>query len=324
MKNDRKYFIEHLTCFVSRARQSGGVETIRSFSVTKQLPPLVPTPPSSRMISNNQPTPSSGSMVSMPSLGSNFSHRGSVSSNSFGVASSDGFLTQDSDAFSGAPTTGESFNDRHHEIQEVSYRSSLPGSLRAFSESGSQKENSIPSTPRREPETGYNLINRKPALRKWLAEEADVPPYENPSNGSFSDRSSNNNGNKISPMPVHNEPQQIVKRTSPRLSPHVSPPTTLEKIPANVAAPLPLPPLQFQSSPVRKLTPSVKISPPMSRMPSPPCSKLSQSLHKTVWIWTRSKEVMRSAVEVGWTTFVFTPDTKYMAPQWTCKWRRRG
>ena len=43
MKNDRKYFIENLTCFVSRARQRGGAETIRSFSVTKQLPPLVTT-----------------------------------------------------------------------------------------------------------------------------------------------------------------------------------------------------------------------------------------------------------------------------------------
>jgi hypothetical protein len=53
-------------------------------------------------------------------------------------------------------------------------------------------------------------------------------------------------------------------------------------------------------------------------MLSPPHSKLSQSLHKTVWMWTRSKEVMRAAVEVGWTTFIFTPDTKFMAPQWTC------
>ena len=31
---------------------------------------------------------------------------------------------------------------------------------------------------------------------------------------------------------------------------------------------------------------------------------------------------MRAAVEVGWTTFIFTPDTKYMAPQWTCKWQK--
>lgn len=145
MKGDRKYFIENLTCFVSRARQSGGVETIRSFSVTKQLPPLVPTPPNTRMNGSNnyQPTPSTGSVVS---LGSNFSNRGSASSNSFGT-SSDGFLTQDSDAFSGAPTTGDSFTD------ELSSRPSIP--LRAsFSDSGSQKGNTIPSTARQEPETG--------------------------------------------------------------------------------------------------------------------------------------------------------------------------
>ena len=190
MKNDRKYFIENLTCFVSRARQSGGVETIRSFSVTKQLPPLVPTPPNSRFNTSSQPTPSAGSAVSMASLGS---QRGSASSGSFGVASSDGFLTQDSDAFSmGAPTTGDSIDQ--HEIHEISSQRSLPlRSLQTDSNSVSQiRNNPIAGVPRlappSEPETGYNLVNRKPALRKWLQEDenADHVPYES----SFSDRSS--------------------------------------------------------------------------------------------------------------------------------------
>lgn len=38
---------------------------------------------------------------------------------------------------------------------------------------------------------------------------------------------------------------------------------------------------------------------------------------KTVWIWTSNKEVMTAAVGVGWTTFVFTPDTKDLADDWT-------
>ena len=39
---------------------------------------------------------------------------------------------------------------------------------------------------------------------------------------------------------------------------------------------------------------------------------------KTVWVWTSCKEVMLAAVGVGWHTFVFTPDTKDLADDWTC------
>lgn len=38
MKKDRKYFIENLTCFVTRVRSSGGAESIRSFAVSKPVP----------------------------------------------------------------------------------------------------------------------------------------------------------------------------------------------------------------------------------------------------------------------------------------------
>lgn len=38
---------------------------------------------------------------------------------------------------------------------------------------------------------------------------------------------------------------------------------------------------------------------------------------KTTWVWTSSKDVMLAAVAVGWTTFVFTPDTKDLADDWT-------
>lgn len=38
MKKDRKYFIDNLTCFVTRVRASGGAESIRSFAVSKPTP----------------------------------------------------------------------------------------------------------------------------------------------------------------------------------------------------------------------------------------------------------------------------------------------
>lgn len=37
-KKERKFFIDNLTCFVSRVRSSGGVESIRSFALSKPKP----------------------------------------------------------------------------------------------------------------------------------------------------------------------------------------------------------------------------------------------------------------------------------------------
>ena len=47
MKKERKYFIDNLTCFVTRVRASGGVDSIRLFALTSQRPqpnPEAPTP----------------------------------------------------------------------------------------------------------------------------------------------------------------------------------------------------------------------------------------------------------------------------------------
>ncbi len=40
---------------------------------------------------------------------------------------------------------------------------------------------------------------------------------------------------------------------------------------------------------------------------------------KDVWVWTRNRDVMSAAVESGWTTLIFTPDTTDLAYDWTCK-----
>ena len=57
------------------------------------------------------------------------------------------------------------------------------------------------------------------------------------------------------------------------------------------------------------------------------CSSHSSSVtsagyrqHKVVWIWTESKQVMTAAVERGWNTFIFLPDHRELATEWSCKW----
>ncbi|XP_034707348.1 uncharacterized protein LOC117930757 isoform X3 [Vitis riparia] len=54
------------------------------------------------------------------------------------------------------------------------------------------------------------------------------------------------------------------------------------------------------------------------------CSSHSSSVtsagyrqHKVVWIWTESKQVMTAAVERGWNTFIFPPDHRELATEWS-------
>ncbi|XP_024391959.1 uncharacterized protein [Physcomitrium patens] len=100
MKKDRKYFIDNLSCFVSRLSSSGEVETIRSFATSNMLPPMAPTTPKESTQAGHQ---------SKASMGSNVSHRlaSSMSSSSFelGGESSDGeFSFHESDHLSSLST----------------------------------------------------------------------------------------------------------------------------------------------------------------------------------------------------------------------------
>lgn len=40
---------------------------------------------------------------------------------------------------------------------------------------------------------------------------------------------------------------------------------------------------------------------------------------KRVWIWTESKQVMLTAVERGWDTFIFPSRRRELAHEWSCK-----
>lgn len=184
MKKDRKHFVDNLSCFVSRARNSGGVDTIRSFAVTNKLPPMVPNP------ANKVPTIPPNSKTS---FGSTHSHRGSsMSSTTFelGGDSSDDFNTQEGDPIS-TPSTGESIDPEPHVARMLS------PVLTNVELVGLPKRNSLANLLLRapaakfEPEAvGYNNINKnksavanavqKPAVRKWLSEEqqADMIYYE--------------------------------------------------------------------------------------------------------------------------------------------------
>lgn len=184
MKKDRKHFVENLSCFVSRARNSGGVDTIRSFAVTNKLPPMVPNP------ANKVPTIPPNSKTS---FGSTHSHRGSsMSSTTFelGGDSSDDFNTQEGDPIS-TPSTGESIDPEPHMPRMLS------PVITNVELVGLPKRNSLANLLLRapaakfEPEAaGYNNKNnnkssvanavQKPAVRKWLSEEqqADMIYYE--------------------------------------------------------------------------------------------------------------------------------------------------
>lgn len=40
---------------------------------------------------------------------------------------------------------------------------------------------------------------------------------------------------------------------------------------------------------------------------------------KLVWIWTENKQVMTTAVERGWQTFIFDVNSRDLAKDWSCK-----
>ena len=40
---------------------------------------------------------------------------------------------------------------------------------------------------------------------------------------------------------------------------------------------------------------------------------------KSVWMWTKSKDVMTASIERGWDTFIFTPETQHLCEEWKCK-----
>lgn len=156
MKKDRKYFGENLTCFVSRLRSNGGVETIRSFAMSNKLPPMAPTTAKGS---------SQAGHLSKTSVSSNASYRGasSMSSISFELG-------------------GES------SVGEFSFHEGDPLSASSVGDSMDHPMFlTIRASPQKQPPNLYNLLRgpvlesgdigymnnplRKPAVHKWLKED---------------------------------------------------------------------------------------------------------------------------------------------------------
>lgn len=170
MKNDRKYFVDNLTCFVSRFRSSGGVDAIRSFAmpmIGNKLPPMAPSTPKGVLAQPGHHY--KASVGSNTSVSSNASHRGSsMSSTSFelGGESSDDCSAHDGDPPS-APSTGESLDlDLHLKIRTTIQTAKSAPNLYHLLRSPVHDHSAVDSL--------YNLnVNplRKPTVRKWLHDD---------------------------------------------------------------------------------------------------------------------------------------------------------
>ncbi|XP_073387629.1 uncharacterized protein [Physcomitrium patens] len=166
MKKDKKYFVDNLSCLVSRIRSSGGAETIRSYATSSKLPPMAPTTPKGSSQAGHQ---------SKASMGLNGSHRGgwSMSSTSFelgGDSSCDEFSFQEVTDPLSAPSTDESIERPScPDISQLLARTSM--------ELGVPKQPpnlyNLLRGPFHDGENGLNKNNplRKPAVRKWLNED---------------------------------------------------------------------------------------------------------------------------------------------------------
>lgn len=45
-------------------------------------------------------------------------------------------------------------------------------------------------------------------------------------------------------------------------------------------------------------------------------ASIATETKKTIWLWTKSKDVVTTSVESGWNTFVFTPETQELVKDW--------
>lgn len=170
---DRKYFIDNLSCFVSRIRSNGGVDTLRSFAMYSKLPPMAPTTPKKTANSNSESAARHRSKPSTGSTASSSSYRGgsSMSSTSFelgGSESSDDFSTQEGDPVS-IPSTSTSDSMDPPQGPQVPQLT-----IRINPQPPNQVYNLLRSAVDAENKNfNFNVNNplSKPAVRNWLNED---------------------------------------------------------------------------------------------------------------------------------------------------------
>ncbi|CAK9255798.1 unnamed protein product [Sphagnum jensenii] len=345
MKKDRKYFIDHLTCFVTRVRNSGGVDSIRSFAISKQLPPVVPhggasTPRSTpRSIqstqSNGIPSRSVSSMFSSlrSGGGGNSSSFGSTSSSSSSSIINDTKSTVSSefntfDSQSTGPPTASS-------IASTTYRASSTNSPSCYSISSFETYSSAdhelfnitknPSGDHHEQQLLLNVdvpasdssltcsfkaINMQPSTQIQCS--TDVKTLQqtkpNPVAAWLSNDTTHEPDERLhdeAPNCCYLQQQDHQRPFAAAAAAHGL--AGLPRVRTSVNN-------KMSSGPSLLLNRSTTASPDRAasgRLGSP------DTRTKDVWVWTRNRDVMSAAVESGWTTLIFTPDTTDLAYDWT-------
>lgn len=277
MKKDRKYFIDNLTCFVTRVRNSGGVDSVRSFAISKPLMPVVPS-----------------------------SNINSFRSTSFGAQ------------YATAPRGGLS--------NQSSFNSSLRGSSLSSTTYNQDMHDFLPQQLWKQDSMGSSGASRRSSCEELfsLNPEPGPPPVSEPS--TTATEAAFDNSRK---RPVAQHSQELWPK-APRPDVH--------DLTLSLHHSGSLPPDSFRAPSLPDSSRSLSL--PVSRAPvtsrtnaffSRSISAVSadrvasgrigvrEKASKSVWLWTSSKEVMTSALENGWTTFIFTADTKDLADDWTSK-----
>ncbi|KAG0611650.1 hypothetical protein M758_7G155300 [Ceratodon purpureus] len=274
MKKEKKYYIDNLTCFVTRMRASGGVDSIRSFALSNQQPQLTtsaaPTPFNTQSTSYLSAIPSFSKTSS-----SNDSLRGSsVSSTTFNHD-----LKEHNDRM-GPPTKRDSIG--------LSSSSGTSTSSLSFDALSCDDLFSI----NHEAASERDVFEPLATMALNSKSNADDPKHSAPGLSSHSKGS----GAQVDDTPKNSRP------SSPRKSKRLVVRTSLNK-----------------SSSFSRAT---SVCSPLSRTSSGCVGSARAGLRqaataKTVWVWTTSKDVMTASVEGGWSTFIFTPETKDLANEWT-------
>lgn len=270
MKKDRKYFIDNLTCFVTRVRNSGGVDTVRSFAISKPLMPVVP--------STSIPFRSASFPTQYATAHPSLSNQSSFNLSLFGRSS----------------MSSTTYNQDAREFNDL-----LQGPQHLW-----KRQDSMASSPRSH--SSFDISRSSADELFAINHDFGPPPSSAPSTvhsvGAF-EISHKRTGPSTSSQ-WHPKAEKVDELTL-RLG-HT------ESMPVSRS-------LAVQSS-MPKTNAFFSRSMSTDRVASGRIGSREKA-SKAVWVWTSSKDVMSAALEGSWTTFVFTPDTKDLADDWTCMFR---
>lgn len=322
MKKDRKYFIDNLTCFVTRVRASGGAESIRSFAVSKPTPqpPAGGPTPFNTLCSSFYISSQSSSYTK--NLSTNDSLRGSsVSSTTFNqdfkeskermglptttkrnsmASTNSTSISSFSMTFDTISSCDDLFSISHETISERD--ASLCGSELTTSDHNNAGGSGVMSTrvdikvdgPRNTiPRPQWNARSSAPQFDESLKLSSGLSSSQL-SHG-LPIRSSMNRNSALSRTSSGNA-SSVCGRSEGCGRSLGSTRSTASGVSAGSG---------WSGGSIRSAG-TVR-----------PAMRQAVTISKTVWVWTTSKDVMTASVEGGWSTFIFTNETMDLANEWT-------